>query len=92
MHFLRFAIAPAQTRYTAVSRGESTTGLTWDPREGSHRASNGQARGCPMREPAYEPSPQVKPVVLSPFDIKEIKALGLIMQNGLPREFGDYGA
>ena len=23
-----------------------------------------------MREPAYEPSPQVKPVVLSPFDVK----------------------
>jgi hypothetical protein len=54
----------------AVSRGECTTGLTWDPREGSHRANSGQARGCPMRRPAYEPSPQVKPVVHSPFDIK----------------------
>jgi hypothetical protein len=41
----------------AVSRGECTTGLTWDPREGSHRPNSGQARGRPMREPAYEPRP-----------------------------------
>ena len=61
----------ALVRSWVVSRGECTTGLTWDPREGSHRANTGQARGCPMRRPAYEPSPQVKPVVLSPFDIKE---------------------
>ena len=56
-----------------VSSSERTTGLTWDPREGSHRANGGQARGCPMRGPAYEPSPQVKPVVLSPFDVKPEK-------------------
>jgi hypothetical protein len=54
----------------AVSRGERDTGLTWDPREGSHRANGGQARGCPMRGPAYEPSPQVKPVSRSPFELK----------------------
>ena len=56
----------------AVSRGECITGLTWDTREGSHRANSGQARGCPMHRPAYEPSPQVKPVMHSPFDIKRL--------------------
>ncbi|MGH3806995.1 MAG: cytochrome P450 [Pseudonocardiaceae bacterium] len=29
---------PLAVQRGAVSRGESTTGLTWDPREGSHRA------------------------------------------------------
>lgn len=28
----------------------------------------GQARGCPMCQLAYEPSPQVKPAVNSPLD------------------------
>ncbi len=32
----------------------------------------GQAKGCPMRQPAYEPSPQVKPTVHSPFDINRV--------------------
>ena len=36
----------------AVSRGECTTSLTWDPREGSHRPDSGQARGYPMRDPS----------------------------------------
>jgi hypothetical protein len=44
-----------------VSRGECDTGLTWDPREGSHRANIGQARGCPMC---------TKPVSRSPFELK----------------------
>jgi hypothetical protein len=62
----------------AVSRGESTTGLPWDPDEGAHRASNGQARGAgspegrPMRGPTYEPSPQVKPMALLPSGAKNI--------------------
>ncbi len=62
------AVRSAVHRLKVVSRGECTTGVTWDPREGSHRPSSGQARGRPMREPAYEPSPQVKPVVHSLFD------------------------
>jgi transposase len=41
----------------------ATLGLTWGPREGPHRATSGQAKGCPTRGPAYGPSPQVKPGV-----------------------------
>jgi hypothetical protein len=33
------------------------------------RLGTERARGCPMHGLAYEPSPQVKPVVLSPFGI-----------------------
>ncbi|HEU0087187.1 MAG TPA: hypothetical protein VFQ77_06010 [Pseudonocardiaceae bacterium] len=57
--------------WKAVSRGECTTGLTWDPREGSHRAVAGRREAYPMRGPAYEPSPQVTPVVHSLSDLKE---------------------
>jgi hypothetical protein len=31
----------------AVSRGQCTTGLTWDPREGSHRPNNGAGQKLP---------------------------------------------
>ncbi|MBV9031955.1 MAG: DUF2071 domain-containing protein [Pseudonocardiales bacterium] len=53
----RYPPAAGHRRSLGVS---ATPPLTWDPREGSHRATSGQARGCPMRGPAYEPSPQVK--------------------------------
>ena len=53
-----------------VSRGECITGLTWDPREGSRRPNRGQARGLPDARPAYEPSPQVKPLMHSPSEAK----------------------
>ncbi|MGH3564701.1 MAG: DUF4062 domain-containing protein [Pseudonocardia sp.] len=53
-----------------VSRGECITGLTWDPREGSHRAIRAGQRAARCAEPAYEPSPQVKPVMHSPSESK----------------------
>jgi hypothetical protein len=57
---IRWFVAPIEGRSLVVG---ATPGLTWDPREGPHRANSGQARGCPMRGPAYGPSPQVKPGV-----------------------------
>jgi hypothetical protein len=41
--------------------GGRDTGLTWDPREGSHRALRAGQGRARYAEPAYEPSPQVKP-------------------------------
>jgi len=43
-----------------VSSGERDTGLDLGPSRGLTSSYDGQARGCPMRGPAYEPSPQVK--------------------------------
>jgi hypothetical protein len=67
----RPAGAPARLRQGwAVSRGECTTSLTWDPREGSHRPDSGQARGYPMRDPilrALTPGgPRPRPSLIHP--------------------------
>jgi len=69
-----------------VSRGECITGLTWDPREGSRRPNSGQARGLPDARPAYEPSPQVKPVMHSPSEAKEASAVAERLGRGTAQE------
>jgi hypothetical protein len=53
---------PAPAVVTAVSSGGRDTGLPWDPREGSPRALRAGEGHARCRGPAYEPSPQVKPV------------------------------
>jgi hypothetical protein len=58
-----------------VSGGGHDTGSNVG--HGSHRATSGQARSCPMRGPACESSPQAEPVSRPPFEPKKESPISL---------------